>query len=267
MYKLEKIVHKTIESIIPRNFLQGENEKGYWNRHWENKIDYYNKHGTPFEIRNKWWENLYDEMYSYYKKEVSGFKNKEICELGAGSGYTTLLMAKEGANVTLVDFAPKSVNYAKKIMNYLDIPQNRVSFIEGNIFSRDLTDKKFDVVWNCGVVEHYKWKKAKKLVKNMSFYTKEEGKVLITLPNLLSPFLIYKMLKEGKGSEIFFSHRLLKKLMIESGLINVSISPINYWVPSFLPHSWANSMRNSSIGKKIKFLPWLFNGTGEKVTS
>lgn len=265
MLRIEKQIHKNIERIIKRNFIEGENEMDYWNRHWKNMINHIEKNSIPFEIQDLWWKNLYDEMTLYYENEINGFKNKTICEIGAGSGYASLLMAKNGAQVTLIDFAPNSVEYAKRVMQYLSINPENVKFIQGDLFSKEkLTNEQFDIVWNCGVIEHYEWDEAIKLVKIMSSYTKPSGKVLITLPNLLSPFLIYKMFKEGKGSEIFFSHRMLKKLMEDSGLQQVKVSPINYWVPSFLPTSWANKMRNNKIGIKLKYLCWLFNGTGIK---
>lgn len=265
MLQIEKYIHKIIELIIPRNFINGENEQAYWNRHWKKMIEYIEKYYIPFEIKEIWWKNLYDEMIDYYEKEIDGFQGKTICEIGSGSGYATLLMAKKGANVILIDFAPNSVIYAKLVMKYLNINDNKVNFIQGNLFDKKkLTNELFDVVWNCGVIEHYKWDEAINLIKIMCSYTKKNGQVLITLPNLLSPFLIYKMFKEGKGSEIFFSHRMLKKLMQESGLYKIKTSPINYWLPSFFPVSWANTLRNFSIGIKFKYLCWLFNGTGIK---
>ena len=70
------------------------------------------------------------------------------------------------------------------------------------------------------------------------------------------------MLKDGKGSEKYLSHRKLKVLMKKAGLKNVQIKNLNYWLPSFLPYSWAIKTSKYKILNNLKCLTWLFSGVG-----
>lgn len=262
MFALEKGAHAFIQTVIRKNIRPQETEAEYWDRHWDRQRKDFHQHGVPLETRDAWWKNLYDEMADHYEMCLGGVVGKSICELGAGSGYASLLLAKRGAQVSLVDFSVNSHAYAKELASYFSVPEERVNFQLQDMFLTEVPIDRFDVVWNCGVIEHYAWQDAVRMVCAMATHAKPGGKVMITLPNLLSPELIYLMLAEGKGTEIFFSHRMLKRLMEEAGLENVQVKPINYWVPSFLPHTWANQMRRSSVGKRFVGLCWLFNGIG-----
>lgn len=260
-------IDRVIQKCVRKNINDNENEFEYWNRHWEKSISYYKAHHIPKEIESDWWKNLYDEMANCYV-DILGteVKNLNMCELGCGSGYLSLLMAQKGANVTLIDFSPKSKEYCDYIKDYLKLENSRVEFKIGDAFSEHLDlSHKYDVVWNCGVLEHYDDGDAVALLKSMIKHTKSNGKVMVTLPNLLSPELIYQMIKVGKGSEIYYNFRKLKDIMEQAGLINVHVHPINYWVPSYLPASWANKSRKHNVCRYFKSLAWLFNGIGTKV--
>lgn len=259
---VENAVNRVIQTLVRKNIHPNEEEASYWNRHWERQIEDFYKHGSPLETRNDWWRNLYDEMADHYELALGSVVGKTICELGAGSGYASLLLAKRGANVTLLDFSETSQQYAEKLIDYFSLPESRVQFVRGNLFQSPIQNNAYDIVWNCGVIEHYEWTQAVELVRQMKRHAKPGGRVMVTLPNLLSPELIYQMLRVGKGSEIYFSHRKLKRLMEEAGLSEVKVFPINYWVPSFLPHKWANTMRSRAIGTRWKSLGWLFTGIG-----
>ena len=265
LFKCEKAIDQCIQKIIRKNILEGENELDYWNRHWQEYIDLYKQTGIPEEIGNLWWKYLYDEMLDHYTNLLGTIENKKICELGCGSGYSSLMMAGKGARVTLVDFSTTSSVYAKYVCQYMNIEAADINFVSGDAFSQDLDIGKFDVVWNCGVIEHYQWDDAVELIRIMAKHASKGGKVMVTLPNLLSPQLIYLMLKTGKGTEIYFSHRMLKKIMQEAGLSNVKVQTINYWVPSYLPPSFANKMRKVKLLKPFNGLGWLFIGIGEKL--
>ena len=262
MFSLESAADRIIQAVVRKNVHPGEDEAGYWDRHWDAQRAAFQRTGVPTEIGDLWWKKLYDEMTEEYERVLGGFQGKRVCELGAGSGYASLLLAERGANVTLLDFSPNSHAYAKELASFLNLPSDRVSFALGDLFSTPPPAERFDVVWNCGVIEHYAWPDAVRLVRTMASGAMPCGSVMVTLPNLLSPELLYRMAKEGKGTEIYFSHRLLARLMEEAGLQDVRVAPINYWVPSFLPHAWADRMRLSQIGRRWKNLCWLFNGVG-----
>jgi len=50
--------------------------------------------------------------------------------------------------------------------------------------------------------------------------------------------------------------------MKKAGLKNVQIKNLNYWLPSFLPYSWAIKTSKYKILNNLKCLTWLFSGVG-----
>ncbi|ACL75412.1 class I SAM-dependent methyltransferase [Ruminiclostridium cellulolyticum] len=264
MFKCEKLTDQIIQKLYRNNSLEGENEMEYWNRLWQKSIDYYKEKGIPEEIESLWWKYLYDEMLEHYIELLGTINNKTICELGCGSGYSSIMMATKGAKVTLVDYAPLSSVYSKHICQYMNIDTDKINFITDDAFSKDLDIGQFDVVWNCGVIEHYKWDEAVELIKIMAKHATKGGKVMVTLPNLLSPEFIYLTVTVGKGSEKYYSYRMLKKIMQEAGLSNVKVQAINYWLPSNMSASFSNKLREVKFFRHFKGLCWLFTGIGEK---
>lgn len=264
MFEMEKKANQIIQSLFRKNVMNEENELDYWERIWSNYIDDFEKRGILTDIEDMWWKYSYDEMHLQYKTVLNGFKDMTICELGCGTGYSSLLMCKEGANITLVDFSTNAKRYNDLILKYLKINEHNVNFIISDAYSKNLDIGKFDLVWNCGVLEHYNWYDALDLVKVMMKHVKSNGKVMITIPNQISPQIIYLNLSKGKGTEIYYSYRMLKKLMIDVGLVNVEVLPLNYWVPSFFPHFLYKNMRKIDLCKYFKNLSWLFTGIGTK---
>lgn len=264
MYTIEKVTDYLIQHIYRKNIIEGENECSYWERHWEEHMSYFKKYKIPSEIKDLWMKNLYNEMLTFYSGILGQLDGKHICELGCGSGYPTLLMSQKGAKVTLVDFSENACRYAKQICTYLKIDPKSIDFKIEDAFSKTLDIGKFDVVWNCGVIEHYEWDAAVNLIRVMSKHAKKGGKVMVTLPNLCAPEMIYALTAVGKGSEIFYSHRMLKRIMEEAGLKNVRVDPINYWVPSCFHPKYADQMRKHRLLKPFKGLAWLFNAVGTK---
>lgn len=261
MNKIEIRIDKWINKVIKSNFNDWENESSYWDRHWNKMIDFFIENKKPFEIKDEWWKNLYDEMLNFYEKEVGWYEKKVICELWAWSGYLSLLMAQKWAKVYLVDFSQKSFDYTKLLIKYLDVDRKKVVHINWDFIKENLNIPKCDIVWNCWVLEHYKWDKALMIIQKMKKYTKIWWKVMITLPHLLSPVLIHWMIVEWKWSEIYYSHKRLKKIMIQEWLVEVKVKSINYWLPTFLPYFLPNFFRKINITKIFTKLWWLFNGT------
>jgi 2-polyprenyl-3-methyl-5-hydroxy-6-metoxy-1,4-benzoquinol methylase len=93
-------------------------EKLYWDTHWNKMIDYYKKYGEIFEIRNKWDFYCNEALHSYYKEIVKetldkDFKNLKCIEVGYGGCYESALMAQDGAEVTVLDYSEKAIEYVK----------------------------------------------------------------------------------------------------------------------------------------------------------
>jgi len=160
----------------------------------------------------------------YYKKlhiqiknllDIQSFKGYKILEMGAGSGLLSLHMAREGAEATLLDCSKNALAYS--YMLYQELKRRgeflgKVKFVHQNFFSESfLLDKKFDIVHNSGVIEHYNSEKSLRIVKKMEGLAKTNGYVIVAVPNYFCPDLIFTWIKYRKGTERFYSKKKLKK--------------------------------------------------------
>lgn len=265
---IDNLISKIMNFIFPHQNRFCKDGKLFWDKHWGKMIQYFQKNGEIFEIHNKWDFHCNKTLHNHYKLIVKKFKNPHgfngvsCFECGCGGGYESTLMTQEGAIVSILDYSTKALEYAQIVAQRMGV-LNKIKFIHDDVFNF-IPKNKFDLVWNCGVAEHYKNEEIIEMIKKMSIFAKENGLVMVTVPNLLSPQSIYWMLKEGKGSEGYISHKKLIVLMKMAGLKNVQIKTLDYWLPSFLPYTWAIKTSKLRFFSRLKFLTWLFTGIGTK---
>jgi len=87
-------------------------------------------------------ENRFDEIE---REGVGDIDGKSVLHLQCHFGMTTLSFAREGAQVTGVDFSPKAMALARSLSEETGIPGR---FIETNIYELpNVLDEQFDVVF------------------------------------------------------------------------------------------------------------------------
>lgn len=259
---MDDLLKKFIDFISLRQNNVKKDEKSSWENNWIKMIQYYKENKEIFEIDNKWDFYCNEALHNHYNSIVKSFKNLSCIEYGCGGGYESALMAKEGAIVTVLDYSKKALEYAKIVSRRLGVI-DKIKFIYKDIFNFN-PNNSYDLAWSCGVIEHYKDNVIISMIKKMASSVKEGGLVIITVPNLLSPQSIYWMIRGGKGSERYLSHKKLMVLIKKAGLKEVKITSLNYWLPSFLPYDWAIKTSRFKIISNLKCLAWLFSGVGVK---
>ncbi len=108
--------------------------------------------------------------------------SSKILEIGCGVGTLTYLLAKEcdGKNVRILanDISPKSVDIARKRLKKFDF----VEFIDGPITEIDI-NAQFDMIIMADVLEHIPFSDHKRLFKKLRNALKDEGLIVINIPN------------------------------------------------------------------------------------
>ena len=123
----------------------------YWTAFFNRKLSLYKEEGI-LDIDN-WQETRYYNKLLLLLKDVlkiKNFKNLEVLELGSGTGILSILMAKEGASVTLIDKNKNALLYSKIIVKELRKRGKfigRVKIVKGDIYNIDQKGN-FDIVHN-----------------------------------------------------------------------------------------------------------------------
>lgn len=176
------------------------------------------------------------QAYFFELREIIGNpKNKKILEVGSGSGTASGYLAKEGAEVYLVDTSGKALAFSRK---YFKENGLRAKFFQQDAFKIKFHPNRFDVVFSGGLLEHFVDDQKIFLIKKMWEIIKPGGILLISVPNCRNwPFMIAKklLLWRGKwsfGYEDELSVSRLKKLAQKAGILDFFIyayNPIVGW--------------------------------------
>ncbi|OPY36714.1 MAG: hypothetical protein A4E35_01822 [Methanoregula sp. PtaU1.Bin051] len=172
------------------------------------------------------WEKVWNKplITSDYSLKYLGFMERfektlpdhaTVAEIGCGTGQTLSLFSKRHTTIAL-DLSPHALVLARKAAE----PE----LILGTIFSIPLRDESCDLVYNSGVIEHFKDPHNTKAVQEMSRITRIGGYVIVIVPNTFCPW--YKMgkkvavaLKNFKfGYEEDYSVSRLQNIIEASGL-------------------------------------------------
>jgi SAM-dependent methyltransferase len=135
--------------------------------------------------------------------------NATVLEAGCGTGQTLSLFCSRHTTIGL-DISPDALSIAQK---------NCDAVINGDIFHIPLKDRSCDLVYNSGVIEHFKEPENRTAVSEMVRVTKKGGSVIIIVPNSFCPWYrvgksVAVLLKNFEfGYEEDYSINRLKKIM------------------------------------------------------
>ncbi len=150
-----------------------------------------------------------------------------ILETGAGSGRFCLSLAKENtaAQIIGVDLSPVSLNLIKNRAKKDDI--GNVTVVRADIQKLPFAGNCFDVVFNEGVVEHFR--DPESLLLEMKRVLKPGGRLIVAVPNrfnfIYGLTLFFSRKERVKYGYIkLFSPGALKALFKKCGFIDIKIS-------------------------------------------
>ena len=112
-----------------------------------------------------------------------------MLDAGCGPAYNSFYFAYEGINVTALDISDKLIQDLIQVKNVLDNhAMSNLELVVGSIFELNKLDKKFNVVFNNGVYEHWLSREDRdRILQNISAVLTEHGKYIVAVPNLQNP--------------------------------------------------------------------------------
>lgn len=171
--------------------------------------------------------------------------NAEIIEIGCELGITTMLLSDEYSK-TLLDLNPLAIELTQKAHEKLG---KKASFITADMFHMPIDDRKYDVVFNAGVIEHFNEKERTLALKEYSRILKDDGVMFIAFPNHYSlpyrlaylirklfkkwsfpdEYKIYNLKNEIEGADLFLEDRVILSKKSVMRWLNF-IPPLKYFL-------------------------------------
>lgn len=139
----------------------------------------------------------------------SDISNKNILEIGCGSGRITTDLAKHAKNLTAIDPDEKSLEQAKN-----SIKTNTVTFINGS--GEDLSflsSKKFDIVVYSLSLHHIPYKLMKSSLIQATKLLTENGKIIVIEPDKNGSLIeAEEQFNVGDGDETFVKEKAIEAI-------------------------------------------------------
>ena len=158
-------------------------------------------------------------------------KTGTVFEPGSGGGMACAKLARQGFEVTSMDLSQNALKKGISLFKSLSLNSK---FTLGDLFHIPIKDEEFDLVFNQGVMEHFRLAKmdASDGIKEMMRVLKKNGTLVILVPAYFSPlFFVYKFFKFFKlidkhwpyTDQDFLHKRELYDMMKKAGCENIIV--------------------------------------------
>jgi len=195
-----------------------------WERNWQQV------RSSPEAIL---YNRFADEAYGALR-EFIGSGDGRILEAGCGTGRFCCRLASDlaGSEILGLDISPQALAIARNLKTTKQLAN--VAFVHGDLFHLPFPDNIFDVVFNEGVIEHFRLDGSpsyKDAVAEMLRVTRRGGRIVVAVPNWHNyPHTLYKwaLAKLDRpfryGYEKSFTREELQELFVQFGLQNLEFS-------------------------------------------
>lgn len=91
--------------------------------------------------------------YFHAVKSLGDLQGKRVLDVGCGTGWLSIILAKRGAQVHGFDISPESIQVARQRAKVNEV-QNKVSFKVKSFYDIDYEDEYFDLAIGCAILHH-----------------------------------------------------------------------------------------------------------------
>ncbi len=115
-------------------------------------------------------------------------KTDRILEAGCGDGKFVFYFDSQGYKITGIDYVESAIQRNKELA--LKAGLKETLFETADIRQLGSYKGQFDIYLSMGVIEHFKENEQQLIIRNAHTALREGGKVVVTVPNLYSPWTI-----------------------------------------------------------------------------
>lgn len=196
-----------------------ENSAHLWDDIWKNESskeeDLLRFNKEENSIR---WQRIENVVH----QEFGSFNKLKVIEIGAGTGTNAALMAKRGADVTILDY---SKNALKKSQKFFKSNGVSAKFVQMNALklSEDMINR-YDLSLSFGLTEHFKGNDRVLINKAHFDVLRPGGVALISVPNKYNPpYRLFKFVAErtnrwSVGEEYPYSRKEFRDICRKIGI-------------------------------------------------
>jgi SAM-dependent methyltransferase len=173
-----------------------------------------------------------------------------ILDVGCGPGWSDMYLASVGYSVTGIDNEPRLVQHARDVAARSFVP---AVFERADAFDLDAFHGHFDLVYSCGVLEHFDREVTVELLREQA---KCAPQVLIQIPTK------YTALTGEITDERIYSMVELKEIVRDAGLVieaafgygDITVTPMQIWLRRLLPRAIWRWLQNQGYAYSIAVL-------------
>ena len=200
--------------FIGKKLMLKESNKEYWQKYWLSSDH------QPEVVH----EELIKQLLA-----VTDVSEKEIMEIGVGMGGDSLFLAKEGANITILDFSPEALTMVEKSAKDRGL---KIKTILADAKDIPFKDETFDIVFHQGFLEHFV--EPETYLQEQRRVLKRGGYLVVDVPQKFTTYTIkkHRQMKQGKwfaGWEKEFSIEELKRLLTKANFNIISVYGWGYY--------------------------------------
>src|SRR3972149_739393 len=113
--------------------------------------------------------------YIYSVKSLGDLKHKNVLDLGCGTGWLSVILAKRGANVEAIDISTEAIKVAHEMAKINQV-NDMINFKVGSVYELEYPNNYFDFVIGQAILHHLTDKN--KLIPELYRILKLKGKAV-----------------------------------------------------------------------------------------
>ncbi len=168
-----------------------------------------------------------EKILQFLRNRLGGLSGLRTVEVGCGGAIYSLIFARLGAKITLLDFSSAALRLVEQNLEALGLDGDLVQVDAFNLPQEQL--ETYDIAMSFGTIEHYRYPERLAICQSHVDMVRPGGVVILSTPNIL--FIPHEILKlmliaRGKwflGYEGSFSRLEFQRISRKLGLVQVTL--------------------------------------------